>query len=107
MRDEDIIELHDASLKEVKNTFYMKLNKLLREEPNTNILFFHVYAGHGVQYDGMQCLLVNEYSNNFYYRYQAENLIRMLSRNKNSYHVALFACCREKQKAKYEFLSLE
>ena len=37
----------------------------------------------------------------------AENFIRMLSRNQNSYHVSLFACCREKQKSKYEFLSLE
>ena len=45
------------------------------------IVIFYVFAGHGVQFNGMQSLLVNEYSANFYFRFKAEYLVRKLAQN--------------------------
>lgn len=60
------------------------------------IVIFYVFAGHGVQFNGMQSLLVNEHSCNFYFRFKAEYIVRKLSQNyQNSYNVVLYACCRE------------
>ena len=59
------------------------------------MLFF---AGHGMQKDGLQVIVVNEFDkqNCFYKLYQAEMWIRKLSDEfNNCYFVSLFACCRE------------
>ncbi len=79
----------------------MKLEKRIRsgkeKSPveNYSVIFF--FAGHGVLYDGMQALLLNEFNERqpFYNMYMAEKEIRRIAEaNENSYVIAMFACCR-------------
>ena len=43
----------------------------------------------------------------FYKRFQAEKCIRVMANNENTFHIGLFACCRELDKSPFNFLSLE
>ena len=84
----------------------MNLQKQMRGGPDT--LIFHIYAGHGVQQGGQQNLLVNEYDarTTFYKRFKAETIIRDFSmKMPNTYHVAIFACCRELERYEYSFVN--
>ena len=58
----------------------------------------HCYAGHGMNKDGRQVLLINQYDpkGKFYYTAAAETEIRDMAKlYRMSYHFCVFACCRE------------
>ena len=59
---------------------------------------FYCFAGHGIQSDGQQYLIVNEFvkRNGFYRMWNTEYDIRVMAKKfPNTYHVAAYACCRE------------
>ena len=75
-----------------------KLKKRIKKHPNETFLIVWALAGHGMQVNGRQVLLVNtcEKKTAFYFMWGVENDIRNIARdNQNTYSVALFACCRE------------
>ena len=105
--DSNISVIRNEGLSKI-NKEYMNLQKQMRGGPDT--LIFHVYAGHGVQQGGQQNLLVNEYDarTTFYKRFKAETIIRDFSMKlPNTYHIAIFACCRELERYEYSFVSVK
>ena len=75
-----------------------KIKKHLARNPEEKSLIFYCLAGHGMVEAGEQKLLVNEYDTKtfFYKMINPEADIRSIATNfKNSYQIALFACCRE------------
>ena len=63
----------------------------------------HTFAGHGVQESGTQYLLHNEWCKNrgYYKMFAAEEKLRVMAKSlKNSYHIGIFACCRERYEKK-------
>ena len=105
MKNVDIIELANLSDLEIRKTYEVERKKIKQEDAK-NILYVHVFAGHGVLFDGEQCLLVNEYDKRtkFYVKFKAETKIREMAEYDNTYHITLFACCRELGKRSYEYL---
>ena len=97
VKSEDIYEIKNLTKNECKSK-YDELMRRILNDPKTNYLVVHVFAGHGIEYsDGHQTLLTNEYDeqSKSYKRFPAEKMIRILSdHNKNSYHIGIFACCR-------------
>ena len=73
--------------------------KNMLEENLEDICFgLMLYAGHGMIRDGVQCILLNQYSkkSEFYMLHSVERDIRYVSELcKNAYLVGIFACCRE------------
>ena len=71
---------------------------MVNKNRDTKFFIIYVFAGHGVL-EGMQSLLTNEFDpkNKFYKLWPAEALIRIVAKNSaaNSYHLAVFAACRE------------
>ena len=70
-----------------------------KKSPQEDYLVIHTFAGHGVQDQGTQWLLHNEYSKErqFYKMFGAENKLRMLAQEfQNSYQIGIFACCRQR-----------
>ena len=68
------------------------------EIPDVNYTVIFCVAGHGMNYEGMQVLLLNEPSpdTNFYNFFMIERDIRAMTENfSNLYVIAFFACCRE------------
>ena len=62
------------------------------------MLVFYAFAGHGMQVDGEQVLLINQLNTrtSFYEWWAAESDIRRFAEKfPNTYLVAIFACCRE------------
>ena len=54
----------------------------------------------------MQSLLVNEFFGKFYWRFNAEALIRTMSQKaQNAYHIVFYACCRERERKYEDYLS--
>ena len=54
-------------------------------------------------------MLVNEFDkrSTFYRRFKAESIIRDFSMKlPNTYHIAIFACCRELERYEYKFISV-
>ena len=75
-----------------------KLSNRIKTHPNETFLIIYALAGHGMQVNGRQVLLVNDFDKNtaFYRMWGVENDIRTSAKNNhNSYQIALFACCRE------------
>ena len=71
---------------------------MCRDHPERNYLFFFVLAGHGIVLKGGQSMLLNEVraNGNFYRCWNVELDIRNIAAEyRNSYSVAIFACCRE------------
>lgn len=72
-----------------------------------------MFAGHGVQSQGKQTLLTNELAKKgvkFYQLFRVEDKIRALASSyPNTYHLCLFACCRELEKSmdSYNFVTLD
>ena len=57
---------------------------------------FYAFAGHGIQRDGEQLLVINEFFNGFYRFWNTENDIRVMAKKyPNTYSLAIYACCRE------------
>jgi hypothetical protein len=94
---DNIYELHNKSFRECNKTF-INIKNRLKKEPETNYIIFIVAAGHGMNSEGQQVLLVNEYkpANKFYKWLAIEEYIRAFAKIfPNSYTLAFFACCRE------------
>ena len=76
----------------------MALKKRFEKNPDKKYAVFYVYAGHGIQMGGRQFMVLNEFekASNYYRLYGAEVQIRLLAEKYgNSFHLAIFACCRE------------
>ena len=95
----------DMSDREIREKFSQKVIKVIKEgqENGKNYLVVCMFAGHGILKDGMQTLVLNEFDRKtqFYQLFKAEDLIRQVASvySKNSYFIAIFACCRELYKA--------
>ena len=111
---DDIYNLDaDPSEKEV-NKVFMEISKKLKDgkENEVNYLVIYLFAGHGILRDGMQSVLLNEYSkrDKFYKMFKAEAAIRLQGTHyPNSYIIGIFACCRQlyNQKAMTGMISKE
>ena len=91
-----VFRLIDPTWKAVDKT-RKDLTTMLKE-PDTSVFIVYLFACHGVQREGKQCAVVNEYDKRtgFYRLYPAEDDVRRLSKKyPNSYHLVFFACCRE------------
>ena len=65
--------------------------------PMERYLIMFLFAGHGLQKDGQQVMLYNEYDpkTRFYKLFRAELKLRIFAEiYQNSYIVGIFACCR-------------
>ena len=63
-----------------------------------SFLIFYIFACHGIQIDGKQAVVVNGFDKRaeFYNLYVAETELRQwASKYSNSFHMCIFACCRE------------
>ena len=72
--------------------------KLIKAKPTRNVAIFYILAGHGIQMSGKQFVLLNEFNKEtgFYFMWGIEEMMRFLAESfSNSYHVGIFACCRE------------
>ena len=72
--------------------------KLQADQGTTRYLFLFVVAGHGMNYEGRQVVLLNEFDakRKFYKWWNIEERIRKFAaRFENSHFLAFFACCRE------------
>ena len=80
VKSEDIIEIKNLSLKKCEKA-YDQLRTRITENANTNYLVVHVFAGHGIQADGYQTLLTNEFDkeSKSYKQFTAESLIRQIA----------------------------
>ena len=64
------------------------IRKRLRENPDKNFLVISCWAGHGMQLQGKQIVLINEFSpkSRFYKHCKVEDEARAIAKNyKNSY----------------------
>ena len=72
--------------------------KRLKASPDNTFLLVYALAGHGMQMEGRQIVLINQYDSKtgFYKLWGIEADIRRLATaNTNAYIIGLFACCRE------------
>ena len=70
----------------------------VKEDSETKYLILIVAAGHGMNANGQQVLLLNEFKreNNFYKWLAIESYIRTIAKCfPNTHTLAFFACCRE------------
>ena len=70
----------------------------MKQWSNEKVLVVYIFASHGIQENGSQGVVVNEFDEKtgFYKIWKAEAMIRVLARLfPNSYHLGFFACCRE------------
>ena len=75
-----------------------ELNKRARVNPEKKILIVFALASHGMQDSGRQVVLLNDFNakKGFFNTWQVEHDIRdRASAYKNTYQIAIFACCRE------------
>ena len=62
------------------------------------MLIFYGFAGHGMQVDGEQVVIINQFNKRtgFYEWWAAEADLRLMAKKySNTYSVGIFACCRE------------
>ena len=74
------------------------LKNRVKGDPDTKYLILIVAAGHGMNANGQQVLLLNEFqpNKNFYKWLAIEDYIRTIAKCfPNTYTLAFFACCRE------------
>ena len=67
-------------------------------KPMKRYLIIFLFAGHGLQKDGMQEMLYNEFDtrNCFYKLFRAEVKLRSFAEIfQNAYVIGIFACCRQ------------
>ena len=104
---EDIYEMFDTDFAETTRRQKEFIKRL--ETDKRKLLCIHVYAGHSVQLDDKQALLLNEYdsTNKFYKCFPFERWIRLFGEHfPHTYHFAMFSSCREGQKSyAYDYMS--
>ena len=92
-------DLQNRSINSKEATqFILNLFKMLKAAPKKKFFGIMFLAGHGMIHEGSQRILLNQYDNKreFYKLFQIEKEIRNITmRFKNSYIVAVAACCRE------------
>ena len=74
------------------------IKKRIKKTPDNTFVLVFALAGHGMQMDGRQIVLINQYDKKtrFYKLWSIEADIRgMAKNNTNAYVIGLFACCRE------------
>ena len=72
--------------------------KRLKASPDKTFLLLYALAGHGIQLDGRQVVLINTFDKKtgFYRIWGIEAEIRKYAKdNANAYVIGLMACCRE------------
>ena len=77
---------------------WKKLGRILTEHDRERVLVTYLFAGHGLDVEGIQSVAINEFEEKkqFYRLNLAEGRIKTLARkHKHSYHVVVFSCCRE------------
>ena len=87
----------DPSYKEI-NKLKRQLMKDLKKWAKEKTLVVYILASHGIQENGSQGVVVNEFDENtgFYKIWKVESMVRTLADIfPNSYHLTFFACCRE------------
>ena len=76
----------------------MKIQRLIKQNPQKKYLVVWLFAGHGILTGGMQSIVINEFDRftKFYRTYKVESAISALAaKNPNSYMITIFACCRQ------------
>ena len=93
-----LIRLTDIRDKKVINKVRTDLKKRAEANPDRKMLIFYGFAGHGMQVDGEQVVIINQLNKRtgFYEWWAAEADIRVMAKKfSNTYSVGIFACCRE------------
>ena len=87
----------DPSFKDISKLKF-QLRKDLTAWNKEKTFVIYILASHGIQENGSQGVVVNEFDKKteFYKIWKIEALIRYFAKTyPNSYHLAIFACCRE------------
>lgn len=106
VQEENINLLINPTEADTKKMYMSVLKRIMmgrKKSPQQDFLVVHVFAGHGVQEAGTQYLLHNEWCKDrrYYKMFAAEEKLRVMAKSlKNSYHIGIFACCRERYEAK-------
>ena len=93
-----LIRLTDIRDKKVINKVRADLKKCAEANPDRKMLIFYGFAGHGMQVDGEQVVIINQFNRRtgFYEWWAAEADIRLMAKKySNTFSVGIFACCRE------------
>ena len=96
--NETLFLLTDVRDKKEINDVRKDLKNRAEGNPESKILIFYACAGHGMQIDGEQVLVVNQCNVRYgYYEWWniEGDIRRMAKKFPNTYSVAIFACCRE------------
>ena len=93
---ENIYRFKDVTdMTQIKATQHL-LKHRASEYPDRKMAFFYAFAGHGIQCDGQQFVVVNQFVKGFYYLWNTEARIRKMAKDfPNTYSLAVYACCRE------------
>ena len=95
---EKLIRLTDVRDKKEINKVRSDLKKRAEANPDRKMLIFYAFAGHGMQVDGEQVVIINQLNKRtaFYEWWAAEADLRLMSKKySNTFNVGIFACCRE------------
>ena len=93
----NIYRLSDPDVKQV-NAVRNAIPARFKEEPEKKFAVVILVAGHGIQFNGQQSVVINAFDKNsrFYRLWPVENDIRNWTEDySNAYIVSFFACCRE------------
>ena len=99
VKAEDIFYIPTSSLAEIRK-FKNKLRKTFANDKKEgrNHFVAWLFACHGMIFEASQVILLNNYNHEtrWYEMWLAEQNVRAFAETyTNTYHVALFACCRE------------
>ena len=64
VKRENTFRFENDATRRSTTTATKEINKLLRENPDQNYVFIHLYAGHGMIASGKQMVLMNEFNPN-------------------------------------------
>ena len=98
MGENDKYLLLDVSDKKVVDAARNDLKKRIKASPELNFFIVMVFASHGLQMDGKQCIVLNciNEKTGYFHTFNAEEDIRGIAKKfGHTYTLGLFACCRE------------
>ena len=107
VRDEDIVEIQNATEKVCSDT-YSQFSEKLQKSSGKRILVFHVFSGHGVLKDRNQSMLINRFDpqSRFYERFEAEKWIKKIAQEcPNTYNIGIFGSHRDPEKKEYNLFN--
>ena len=91
--------VNDPSFKDIDKLKKQLLKDLKAwKKENKKPLVVYIFASHGIQENGSQGVVVNEFDKKtqYYKIWKVEAMIRLFAKLfPNSYHLSFFACCRE------------